>query len=249
VLYAAAAFWLMLIVLMAWGVHSLWSRLIQPKAVNILLLPGTLVAQVGHVVGLLVTGGTIRDTTLMGDHETGAPETGGEAAPRVPLIGTIVVAMLPMAALGAAFFLSIRQIGAPLMSRLPLEPPLAQSLPRTLPAFWDQLHRLLTLAERTFETLRLLDFTDWRNILLVYLLVCTSVRMAPLPGNRRGHLGAIVAVGLLAALVGTLAPAVPQRLQESWPILTLAVSTLLLLLILSLLLHGVVGLVRIVIRG
>ena len=52
-LYAALTFWLLVVMFSAWGVHRLWSGLIKPRAVNFVLLPGTLVAQLGHVLGLL----------------------------------------------------------------------------------------------------------------------------------------------------------------------------------------------------
>ena len=62
--YAAFTFWLLVIVLTAWGVHRLWSGMVKPKVLNTVLLPGTLVAQIGHVLGLLVTGATVTNTTL-----------------------------------------------------------------------------------------------------------------------------------------------------------------------------------------
>ncbi|MCH8310314.1 MAG: hypothetical protein IIB17_07450, partial [Chloroflexi bacterium] len=49
-LYIALTFWLVVIVLTAWGVRELWGGMIKPKIINTILLPGTLVAQVGHVL-------------------------------------------------------------------------------------------------------------------------------------------------------------------------------------------------------
>src|SRR5262249_53857726 len=120
-LYAAATMWLMLIVLLAWGVHHLWSGLIKPKVVNSILLPGTLVAQIGHVFGLLVTGGTVNNTALMTDDESGAPQTATDAKPRVPVVGPIIVALLPMVALGIAIYQSVRWVGMPMMHFMPTE--------------------------------------------------------------------------------------------------------------------------------
>ena len=45
VLYAALTFWLLTVVLIAWGVHRLWCGMARPRVVNAVLLPGTLVAQ------------------------------------------------------------------------------------------------------------------------------------------------------------------------------------------------------------
>lgn len=248
-LYAAATLWLMIVVLLAWAVHALWSGLIKPKVVNGLLLPGTLVAQLGHVLGLLVTGGTVNNTSLMSDDESGEPQTGDDIQPRIPLVGPVLVALLPMAALGAAIYWSVRTIGGPVIARMPPEPYVAQSLPTTLATFWDQLRALITLSERSVEALRQVNLLDWHNALFVYLLVCMSVRMAPLPGNLRGHLGAVLLAGLGAAGAGLIAPDVGAALAGSWPILTLTVATLLLLLLASLLIRGAIGLVRTLAQG
>ena len=63
-LYAALTFWLLVVVFTAWGVHHIWSGLLKPRTVNLLLLPGTLVAQIGYVMGVLVSGGTLRTGIL-----------------------------------------------------------------------------------------------------------------------------------------------------------------------------------------
>jgi hypothetical protein len=97
-LYATTAFWLMVIVLSAWGVHSLWSGMVKPRVVNIVLLPGTLVAQMGHVLGLLITGATVSNTALIKDDETGAPLQSENAQPRIPIIGPVIIGMLPLIA-------------------------------------------------------------------------------------------------------------------------------------------------------
>jgi len=243
-LYAAATLWLMLIVLLAWGVHHLWSGLVKPKVVNAVLLPGTLVAQLGHVLGLLVTGGTVNNTALMGDDDNGAPEMDAEARPRVPIVGPVIVALLPMVALGAAIYFSVERVGGPVIAQLPPEALISKALPRTIPAFWDQLRALITLAQSTFDAVRQVDLTDWRNAVFVYLLICMSVRMAPLPGNLRGHLAAVLATGLLAALLGTLTPSIPAALERSWQVVTLTVATLMLLMMVSLMARAGVGLVR-----
>ncbi|MBN1513099.1 MAG: hypothetical protein JXB13_13880, partial [Phycisphaerae bacterium] len=70
-LYVAMTFWLLVIVFLAWGVHQIWSGMVKPRTVNSILLPGTLVAQLGHVLGLLVTGATVSNTTLYKDDESG----------------------------------------------------------------------------------------------------------------------------------------------------------------------------------
>ena len=100
-LYLALTFWLMVIVLTAWGVERLWSGMVRPKVLNTLLLPGTLVAQIGHVLGLLVTGATINNTTLIQDDESGAPETTPDPHPRLPVTGPLLIRPLPLTACAA----------------------------------------------------------------------------------------------------------------------------------------------------
>ena len=54
--YAAMTMWLMVIVFTAHGIHRIWIGMVQPKIVNSILLPGTLVAPIGYVLGCFVSG-------------------------------------------------------------------------------------------------------------------------------------------------------------------------------------------------
>ena len=99
-IYAAASVWVTVVMLLAWGVHHLWSTIVKPKVVNGVLLPGTLIAQLGHIVGLLITGGTVNNTALMRGDEKGSPGTDPSPQPKIPVIGPVIVALLPMLALG-----------------------------------------------------------------------------------------------------------------------------------------------------
>ncbi|MEE8168948.1 MAG: hypothetical protein V3T70_00235, partial [Phycisphaerae bacterium] len=125
----------------------------------------------------------------------------------------------------------------------------AGSLPTSVEAFWDQLRNLITLAEGTLAAICGIDLFDWHNALFVYLLVCMSVRMAPLPDNLRGHLLAVLLTGVLAGIVGTFTGGLADALHRSWPIITLAVATLLLLFMASLTIRGVIGLGRMLSKG
>src|SRR5438552_16618426 len=114
--YAQITFWLVVIVFTALGVHRLWSSLVQPKVVNSILLPGTLVGQLGHVLGLLITGGTVNNTTLIKDDDSGEPETGDDAKPKVPLIGTVIIALLPMTGCAVAIYWVSRYLGTSILN-------------------------------------------------------------------------------------------------------------------------------------
>ncbi|GAG29645.1 unnamed protein product, partial [marine sediment metagenome] len=67
---------------------------------------------------------------------------------------------------------------------------------------------------------------------------------APFPGNLRGALGAILILGIGAATISSLFDVADPRVQSAWAVLNLTVATLLFLLLLSLLIRGGVGLVR-----
>jgi hypothetical protein len=236
-IYAAASVWLTVVVLLAWGVHHLWSGMAKPKAVNGVLLPGTLIAQLGHIVGLLITGGTVNNTALMRGDEKGAPATDPSPQPKIPVIGPMIVALLPMAALGAALYLVITRLGIPVLDKIPKDQ-IPAELPGTMGAFWNQLRGVITLAEGTLNAVRSTESVNWRILAFVYLLICLTVRMAPLPGNIRGHVGAIAFLGVTAWLMSTVTPGIPELILQAWPVLSLAIGTLLLLLFISLVVRG-----------
>jgi hypothetical protein len=245
--YAAMTFWLVVIVFTALGVHRLWSGLIQPRIVNSILLPGTLIAQLGHVLGLLVTGGTVNNTTLIKDDDSGEPQTGKDVKPRIPVVGPILIAMLPMLACAAAIYVVSQYLGQDILGRMEREN-VPRQLPTVLSAVWPMLHESITLVERLVDATRASNLDNWQTWAFVYLVICLTVRMAPLPGTLRGAIGAILVLGVVAALAGTAWPAregSPGLLDRGWPLLTFSVAVLLFLLLVSLSVRGTVGLVKI----
>lgn len=245
--YAAMTFWLVVIVFTALGIHRLWSGMVQPKVVNSLLLPGTLIAQLGHVLGLLVTGGTVNNTTLITDDESGEPQMGKDVKPRIPIIGPIVIAMLPMLACGGAIYAVSRYLGQDILAHMEREA-LPRQLPTTLAAVWPLLRECVTLIERLVSATRASGVDDWQTGVFIYLAICLTVRMAPLPGSLRGAIGAILVLGAAAAVLGAAlqtrgtGPTVADRV---WPLMTFSVATLLFLMIVTLVVRGVLGLIKI----
>lgn len=253
-IYAAFSLWLVAIVLMAWAVHELWSRIIKPKVVNVALLPGTLVAQLGRIVGLLVTGARITNTALMEDDEDGAPVTERRYEAKLPVFGPVVVGLLPLLATGMMTYVVLVGLGKPVvMAAYQAGNPLPSDLvlrevPDDPSAFWDQLRNLITLAQGTLDAVLRAEMAPWRIAAFAYLMICMTVRMAPFAGNIRGHLGAIAATGIILALVGTLSPTPAQSIEHLWPLLSLTVGWLFLLLIISLIAHGAVAAVRMIVH-
>jgi hypothetical protein len=243
-LYAAMTFWLLVVVFVAWGVHQLWSSMVKPRVVNSILLPGTLLAQLGRVVGLLISGGTVNNTTLMKDDEEGEPETDQKAQPKIPIVGPILVAMLPLAACAVGVYIATQTLGKEMLGGLS-DQSVSQVLPMTLAAFWALLRDTITLTERIVDGLLDADLVYWKTIVFLYLVICLMVRMAPLPGNLRGSLGAIVVVGVFVAVVGSATPSALDAVRGTWTVLTFSVGMLLALLMVSLTVRGVVGLIKV----
>lgn len=247
-LYAALTFWLLVIVFSAWAVHWLWSRMIKPRAVNTVLLPGTLIAQLGHVLGLLITGNSVSNTKLMGDDEKGEPTSDSPDKQRIPVIGPVIIGLLPLVTCAACLYLAASTFGRSVLVQ-EAAPDLPQALPLTLAGFWELLRTSITVTENMLDSILGSSLTNWANILFLYLAVCLTVRMTPFEGNRRGAIGAILLSGLVIAIIASFASPVHNAILTSWPIVNFAVGMLLFLLIISLLISGVVGLIRILARN
>ena len=243
-MYISLTFWLLVIVWTAWGVHRLWSGMIKAKVLNTLLLPGTLIAQLGHVLGLLVTGATVSNTTLYKDDESGDPETTTNPKPRVPVIGPVVIGMLPLLACAVAVYYAARYLGQPILGNLTTHT-VGPALPTSLGGVFQMLRDQITLVESLLSAITSADLADWKTGLFLYLLICLCVRIAPFPGNLRGSLAAIVILGIGAATISSLFDMADPRVQNGWAVLNLTVATLLFLLLVSLIARGGVGLVQV----
>ncbi len=250
-LYATLTFWLLVIVFSAWGVHSLWSRMVKPRVVNTVLLPGTLVAQLGHVLGLLVTGNSVQNTSLMGEEEDGSPQSETPETPKVPIVSPILIALLPLAACSACLYAAARFWGGPVVGTLDgsASAALPQALPTTLPAMWELLRTSVTIVESTLNAVLRADLTQWQTLLFLYLAICLTVRMTPFEGSRRGAIGAIVLSGLTVGILASMLAPVGEFVQRTWPIVSFATATLLFLLLLSLVVTGVVGFVKVMVKN
>lgn len=250
-LYAAFTFWLLVIVFAAWGVHHLWSALIKPRVVNGLLLPGTLVAQLGHVLGLLVTGNPVQNTSLVGDNEKGEPDSETPENTGIPVVGGIVVGLLPLAACAGCLYLVAQLWGGAVLSQSAAAGGLAlpQAPPTTLGGVWDLLRGGVTLVETLLNAILRSDLMQWTTVLFLYLSICLTVRMTPFAGNRRGAIGAILLTGLAVGVLSTLTSSVRDFVLNTWGVLSFAVGMLLFLLILSLVVRGAVGLVKVLAKN
>ncbi len=246
-LYVAAVFWMFVIVLSASGVYFLWAGMVRSRIVNIVLLPGTLAAQLGHVIGMLVTGGTVEGTSLMSEDESASPKQSTSAKSRIPVVGPLIVGVLPILTCAGGIVLSTMLLGGVTVNDL-VAGQVLQKVPVGVPAFWDLLRSLIDLMEQMLNVAVQAGGANWRVWLFMYLLICLTVRMAPLPGNLRGALAAIASFGVIAFVAGLVFAPTQNYIERSWNMLSLTVITLLLLLVISALIRGAVALGRVILN-
>lgn len=246
-LFATAVFWLFVVVLSACGVYSLWTGMVKSRIVNIVLLPGTLAAQLGHILGTLITGGTVEGTSLISEDEAGSPKQPTPGKSKIPFVGPLVVGVLPLLMCASGIVLSTMLLGGPTVDDLVVDK-IAKSLPASMPAFWDLLRSVIDLMEKMLTVASHAGGAGWKAWLFIYLLVCLTVRMAPPLGNLRGALGAIIMFGIVAYLMGLVYPPAQSLVERGWNLLSLTVITLLLLLMLSAIIRGSVELGRVIFK-
>lgn len=241
-IYLAATIWLLLIVLLAWSVRALWAGVLQSRVLNLLLLPGTLVSQVGYICGLLITGAKAGNVSVLGEEDAKDDDKETPSTPETSVMGAIIIGFLTMAAVGATMQVVVFSFGGARAQYIS-DQHLAVQVPSTLPAFWEQVRQLVTLSEETFEALRNADLQKWADIVFFYLMISLAVRMAPPVGNAWGHFGAIAVQGGILALAGTVAEGLSTLVVAFWPMMSLVTGLLLLLLLFSAIARALIVLV------
>lgn len=245
-LYAAFVFWALVAMFAARAVYDLLAKLIPTKMLNYLLLPGTLVAQVGYHVALLVTGATINQSRLANE-STGEPELQADAKPKIPVIGPIVVAVLPMILCGIALYWAadwlstrgmVRDVGS-----------LPQSLPYSLGVFWDQAARMVRTLEGTLAVWTNASWSGWSTWGFAYITICLMIRLSPLSKDLRPALLGVGMFGIIGALVSHFTTWPQEKLARFWTNLSFLVANLLLLLFAALAVAALLGLYNILKGG
>ena len=242
-LYAAMVFWLLVLVFAAYGTHQLWAGIIKPNVLNVLLLPGTLIAQAGRIVGMLVTGAPINNAALLTTADPNKTAKNKTAQPKIPVIGPVLIALLPMLACGFAIHMLVTTIGRDVLTAS--TELTSNTLPLTFNSPWELLRSTIGVAEHVTGIVLSSDFQNWQTWLFVYLMICLTVRMAPMPGAHRGAIGAVLLIGVFISVVGRFAEASAGAIEGLWDLLNFSVGCLLCLLLLSLMARGGVGLFRI----
>ncbi|MFO0973744.1 MAG: hypothetical protein U1A27_09940 [Phycisphaerae bacterium] len=244
-MYQAASLWLLIAMMLAWAVRRLWCGLVEPRLLNVFLLPGTIIAQVGFIVALLLGNATEAEVSLLGpsEHEPAEGKEKQKPPPELPLSVSVLAGLLPLVAVGAALMVVLTSWGGPLVQHVSPEL-VSPEIPRDLSTFWTQARGLLSLSEQTLSAMGQLDWGHWPTWVFAYVLICLCLWLAPIHGNTRGHVYAVAALGAAAALAGTVLPGMPDLVRGSWPILTVVVGVLFGLLLGSLALRGALVVVR-----
>ncbi len=121
----------------------------------------------------------------------------------------------------------------------------SNELPLTFNSPWELLRSTIGVAEHVTGIVLNSDFRNWQTWLFVYLIICLTVRLAPMPGAHRGAIGAILLIGMLISVMGRFAETSEGTIEGLWDLLNFSVGCLLCLLLLSLMVRGGVGLFRI----
>ncbi len=242
-LYAAMIFWLLVLVFAAYGTHQLWAGMMKPNVLNAVLLPGTLIAQAGRIVGMLVTGAQINNAALLTTADPNKTAKSKTSKPKIPIVGPVLVALLPMLTCGFAIHLVVTTIGQDVLTASPEST--TDTLPLTFNSLWELLRSSIGVAEHVTDIVLSSNFRNWQTWVFVYLIVCLTVRMAPMPGAHRGAIGAVLLIGVLISVVGRFTETSAGTINGLWELLNFSVGCLLCLLLLSLIVRGGVGLFRI----
>lgn len=249
-IYAAFAFWLLLIISAGAGIYRLWGQILNPRWANWLLLPGTLISEMLYILGCLITGGEIRRAKLM-DSPKGKSAKGGEPAPteatqRLKYVGPVVAALVAIAGSMAAVLGVHKLLGRAVLQSF--SSALSGALPRALPRSWDSLWAMIggqvDLLRGVCEAMASLQWSDWRVVVFVYLAMCLSIRLAPANRPAGPTLVAVLMIAGLVALVGLVSSGFGELISDLWPLVTYIWGTLLLLLSLAALASGGVALVQ-----
>ncbi len=251
VIYLALTFWLMVALLEAFAIFKLFEGLVRPRWINLVLLPGMVVAELAYFLAGLLTGASVREAKLVSDEAVGQPAQ--QPANGIPILSPLLMALLPILS-GLALIVTLYKcFDARLVDEFGgvwsrASDQLTQQLGWSLGAWFAIARDMLSLAERLVNALPVVR--HWQAALFLYLTLSLAVRIVPLRGNLRSAMASIILIGGIAALVSLAAPRMTAWVRGEWTLLAYVIALLTLTLIIALLVRGLVGLVATVIgRG
>lgn len=250
--------WLLLTIFMGMGVYTLLAKLTKPVVVACLLLPGTIVSELAYILGCLITGGEIRRSKIMPDSKAGdggQPTT--EAQSKLGFFGPLIASTFAIVACGAAILAVNKYMGKDVVQNIAsaqsdgLLPPKGNfnpKAPSTTTAavnyFWKLVHSQVDLLKNFTDTVGGLKWKDWKVPLFVYLSLCLGVRLSVATRPVRPTLAAVVLIAVTIAIIGALWEKFSDLMNEVWPLLSYVWGLLLLALVATLLLSGLVAMIK-----
>ncbi len=258
VTYAWFSVWLLLTIFMGMGIFTLLARLTKPVVVTCLLLPGTIVSELAYILGCLITGGEIRRSRIMPESkggDGGQPVT--EAQSRLGFFGPLVASTFAIVACGAAILAVnkyvdkgdvVHQFALKSDGLLPPKGSFDEKAPASGAAavnyFWKLVHSQVDLLKRSTDVLGELKWKEWKVPLFVYLSLCLGVRLSVATRPVRPTLAAVVLIAGGIAITGALWDKFSDLMSDVWPLLSYVWGLLLLTLVATLLLSGLVALLK-----
>ncbi len=230
--------WVVITLLAAEASWRLTQRYLSARAAAAAVLPATIVWRLAEVVALLITGNPVGSGALM---KLDPAQADSPAAPRPPVLGPMLVALLPPVcatiALLAAMRLLLPAVDA-VMLDLPLDPP------RSLSGLFLRVELIAQGVGQLAASLELARYRDVRTWLGLYLLVCFGLRIVPPRGLLRAAVLSLLGLGLFGLVVGLLWPESERLVRALRPAVTLVAGWELLLLSLIASVSGLIELGR-----
>jgi hypothetical protein len=256
-IYLMLGIWFLLTLLTGMGLYRLWSAKMGGRAVDWLLLPGTLCSELFFLIGRKVTR-TPANTGILAPK--GNTDGSAHDATRTSsgLLVDMFCSLLAIGVCGTALAMSVLHLGGQwilcdiatihFFGHLSLTE-LPRSMPTTGGAFWETLEYQIVIIRRTLYAWTQADWSIWKTPLLLYLLIAFSIRLGPVRHDPRASmLVAILLVGITAA-VSAMSDSVDYMVGHNvWWVLTGVWGMLMTLLAVTLLAMAIATLIRLFVR-
>lgn len=243
-IYVAFSIWMFMVLLVGMGLYRLWTRQFGHRLVDWILLPGTACSELAYANGLLLLGRPAAGGIIS--------TTGNSYAPgQVPTgqFRFLVSMFASLTGLGGgciALCLVAKSLGGPILLTFALggsEASLPVEIPHNIAILGEQW-RLLSFFGKTIIQQ---DWTNWRTPVFIYLTICLAVRLGVIRHDWRAALITnAAALGVLCGLHTLGVVDIESSLKHAWPLLTFIWAMLLGMLVLTLVIRGLVDLVRII---
>lgn len=242
--FVALLAWLIVIVAASMGTLHLWTSASKSRIVVILLAPGIIAHEMCHVLACLVTGSTVKEVGLT---DAGAAGKVVHTPPAIPVLGQALIALAPIVGCGAGLWLATIGLLAAVSGRFAIAAAVPDNLDFLRPDLFAKY--LVDVLADTWRAFLRADYRDWRTYLYLFLAANLVSHMSPSKRDWRNGLLSIVTVCLVVFVVDQVWPGLAARpIYRAWPFLTLCLALALSVLVLTLLVIGVIRLIRLMLR-